>query len=151
MAKGLAGDAQRFQRADINALLAEVVAMTRPPAARQGVDVAFRSAPLPAVRCDPVQIQQVCLNLVRNAVDAVVEKPRKPCSWWTTTRRCGTPSARSWRRRAWFCETYPEAHAFLARTTTLPPARHVQRHEQRIAHGQHDETRTSLLPTSATV
>ena len=76
MAKGIAGDARRFQRADINALLAGVVAMTRPPAARQGVDVAFHSAPLPAARCDPVQIQQVCLNLVRNAVDAVVEAGR---------------------------------------------------------------------------
>ena len=76
MAKGLAGDAQRFQSADINALLAGVVAMTRSPAARQGVEVAFHSTPLPAVRCDSVQIQQVCLNLVRNAVEAVVDAGR---------------------------------------------------------------------------
>lgn len=76
MAKGLTGETQRFQSADINGLLAGVVAMTRAVAHRQGVDVAFRSTPLPAVRCDPVQIQQVCLNLVRNAVDAVVKADR---------------------------------------------------------------------------
>ena len=73
LVKGLAGDVERTQRADVNALLAGVAAMARTDAGRHGVPVELEQpADLPAVYCDPVQIQQVALNLVRNAVDAVV-------------------------------------------------------------------------------
>ena len=73
LVKGVAGDSERFEEADINALLAGVAALARTDAQRRGVRVLFEaSAPLPAVRCDPVQIQQVVLNLLRNGVDAVV-------------------------------------------------------------------------------
>ena len=72
LVRGFAGDAARFEEADINALLAEVAALARTDARRRGVRVAFEPRePLPAVRCDPVQIQQVVLNLLRNAADAV--------------------------------------------------------------------------------
>ena len=71
LVKGLAGGAEYTQRADINALLASVAAMARTDAGRRGVQVVLEQpAGLPAVRCDPVQIQQVALNLVRNAIDA---------------------------------------------------------------------------------
>ena len=71
LVKGLAGGTEGTQRADINALLASVAAMARMDAGRHGVEVVFeQSADLPAVRCDPVQIQQVALNLARNAIDA---------------------------------------------------------------------------------
>ena len=64
------GTTTRF--ADINALMAEVVALMRAAAGRRGIELALETAPeLPAARCDPVQIQQVGLNLVRNAIDAV--------------------------------------------------------------------------------
>ena len=77
LVKGVAGDSERFEKADINALLAGVAALARTDAQRQGVRVSFEpSAPLPAVRCDPVQIQQVVLNLLRNGVDAVVAAGR---------------------------------------------------------------------------
>ena len=72
LVKGFADDSERFEEADINALLAEVAGLARTDARRQGVCVVFEpSDPLPAVRCDPVQIQQVVLNLLRNAADAV--------------------------------------------------------------------------------
>ena len=71
LVKGLAGGTERSQRADIHALLAGVAAMARTDARRQGVRVVFEQpANLPATRCDPVQIQQVVLNLARNAIDA---------------------------------------------------------------------------------
>ena len=71
LVKGLAGGTEYTQRADINTLLAGVVAMARTDARRRGVYVLYEQPEhLPAVRCDPVQIQQVALNLVRNAIDA---------------------------------------------------------------------------------
>ena len=71
LVKGLAGGTEYTQRADINALLASVVATVRVDARRRVVRLVFEpSADMPAVRCDPVQIQQVALNLVRNAIDA---------------------------------------------------------------------------------
>ena len=71
LVKGLAGGTEYTQRADINILLAGVVAMARTDARRRGVYVLYEQPEhLPAVRCDPVQIQQVALNLVRNAIDA---------------------------------------------------------------------------------
>ena len=74
LVKGLAGSAECFRKADVNTLMASVVAMAQTDARRQGVEVVFeRAANLPAVRCDTVQIQQVGLNLVRNAIDAVVD------------------------------------------------------------------------------
>ena len=72
LVKGFAGGTEHTQRADINALLASVAAMARTDAGRNGVRVLLeQQAELPAVRCDPVQIQQVALNLVRNAIEAV--------------------------------------------------------------------------------
>ena len=75
---GATGEEPATQRADINALMAEVVALTRTDARGQGVELALQTAPeLPAVRCDAVQIRQVGLNLVRNAVDAVAQARRR--------------------------------------------------------------------------
>ena len=72
LVKSFASDSEGFQEADIHALLAGVVALAQTDARRQGVRLVFeRGAALPAVRCDPVQIQQVVLNLLRNATDAV--------------------------------------------------------------------------------
>ena len=72
LVKGFASGSEGFREADLNALLAGVVALARTDARRQGVRLAFEpSTPLPAVRCDPVQIQQVVFNLLRNATDAV--------------------------------------------------------------------------------
>ena len=72
LVNGVAGEGTTTQFADINALMAEVVGLLGADARRQAVELTLETAPeLPAARCDPVQIQQVGLNLVRNAIDAV--------------------------------------------------------------------------------
>ena len=59
LVNGAAGERSAMQLADINALMAEVVALLEPDASRQGVELTLQTAEeLPAVRCDPVQIQR---------------------------------------------------------------------------------------------
>ena len=77
LVNGLGGDSTHLRYADVGELLAGVVALARAGARKQGVIVTFeRASRLPAVRCDPVQIQQVALNLLRNAIDAVAAAGR---------------------------------------------------------------------------
>jgi two-component system sensor kinase FixL len=57
-------------------LLVEAVRLAEPEAMRQGVAIDFDLDPdLPKRRVDPVQIQQVVLNLVRNSIDALAAAP----------------------------------------------------------------------------
>jgi len=59
---------------DINALVSEVVELASHEAQQHHVVVEFTLADdLPLVQADPIQIQQVILNLIRNAIQAIVE------------------------------------------------------------------------------
>lgn len=61
-------------RIDLQRLVGEVRALVRAEAERGGVEIEQRAAQdLPAVLADPVQIQQVTLNLLRNALQALAE------------------------------------------------------------------------------
>ncbi len=71
---------QRFARAQqshrellsLNPLLKELVKLAEGDARIHDVTITFDLADhLPAVCCDPIQIQQVALNLIRNAIDAM--------------------------------------------------------------------------------
>ena len=71
---------QRFARAQenqrelvqVNTLLQELVKLAEGDARIHDVEITFDLADgLPAVYCDPIQIQQVALNLIRNAIDAM--------------------------------------------------------------------------------
>lgn len=87
-------------REDLNDLVAEAVRMARreTPAADLAVDLST-AADLPAVEADRIQLQQVVLNLVRNAVEAVlgVDGPREvrvvtgngPDGAWVSVRDSG--------------------------------------------------------------
>lgn len=62
------------ERLDINEALGEIVALTRGEAAKNGVSVRTQLAEgLPTVHGDRVQLQQVILNLVINAIEAMSE------------------------------------------------------------------------------
>jgi two-component system sensor kinase FixL len=73
---------QRFTRAEsasrepvqINALLEELVKLAEGDARLHSLELAFELADgLPLLLADPIQIQQVALNLIRNAIDAMSE------------------------------------------------------------------------------
>ena len=70
----------RAETVDLNRLVADVHVLAETDARvndlRLVLDLA--PAPIPSVAADPVQIQQVLLNLVRNAIDATMECPEAP-------------------------------------------------------------------------
>jgi PAS domain S-box-containing protein len=69
----------RTETLDINRLIEDLSVLAEPDARASDVRLTLDlAAGLPAVGADPVQIQQVLLNLVRNAIDAVLEKPGTP-------------------------------------------------------------------------
>jgi two-component system sensor kinase FixL len=64
-------EAQRHQ-IDINRLVRDVYNLVASEAKHQGITIQFELASdLPAVEADPIEIQQVLLNLIRNASDAL--------------------------------------------------------------------------------
>jgi len=61
---------------DVNENLKEVLRLTRSDLIRRGVVVAYQLADdLPAATSDRVQLQQVLLNLITNACDAMETNP----------------------------------------------------------------------------
>lgn len=73
---------------DPNALATEVVQSCAATAERRGIDLTIDLASdLPQVRADGVQIQQVLVNLVQNAFDAVGAQERFPRQVRVATRR----------------------------------------------------------------
>ncbi len=60
------------ERLDINEVIRDIIGLTRAEAARNHVRVKTRlEEALPAVKCDRVHLQQVTLNLIMNALDAL--------------------------------------------------------------------------------
>ena len=61
---------------DVSPLADRIAALCREEAAARGVQVAVESMdPVPQVQADGVQIEQVLINLVNNAIDAASERP----------------------------------------------------------------------------
>jgi len=64
--------AATFEWVDLNVLARDVGALTEPDARQRGVSIIYDLAPdLPLVRVDRIQIEQVVLNLMRNAIEAM--------------------------------------------------------------------------------
>jgi len=72
---------QRKERCDLNAAIREVLVLTDDELRRNNILVETSlDADLPMVECDRVQIQQIILNLIMNAVEAmgtVNDRPRR--------------------------------------------------------------------------
>ncbi|HKQ49772.1 MAG TPA: PAS domain S-box protein [Phycisphaerae bacterium] len=64
------------QPIDPNDIVREVLALTQPEARRDEIQVRLKLASRPlSVMADPIQLQQVMVNLVRNACDAMRQSP----------------------------------------------------------------------------
>jgi two-component system sensor kinase FixL len=70
--------ASEMEVMDCNQLVADVVKLAEVDARRYDISIhTHLAAALPAVHADPVQLQQVLLNLIRNALEAMEEIPRE--------------------------------------------------------------------------
>jgi signal transduction histidine kinase len=66
-----------FSTLDIRSVLDDAVALARPDAATRRITIELEAdAALPAVFGDRIQLQQVALNLIHNAAEAIVESGR---------------------------------------------------------------------------
>lgn len=80
---------------DINELVREVASFITPEVLRLGVTLRLEPAEdLPIVSADPIQIQQVMLNLMRNAVEAVAQEPPEQRLVAVSTRLAESDSIR---------------------------------------------------------
>jgi len=88
------GEIQR-QTLDVNELVNEVLKLVRSDLTSQGVIVTTRLTPnLAAIRGDRVQLQQVLLNLVMNACDAMDSNEKDDHHLTVVTRAAGDASLR---------------------------------------------------------
>ncbi len=75
------------QPVDINSLIREVVAMLKPDSLKHGIVIELDLAPdLPPVPAHAIEIEQVTLNLARNAIDAMASLNRGPLILRIATR-----------------------------------------------------------------
>jgi signal transduction histidine kinase len=79
----------QFEQVDVNALASSVLSLVMPDAVRRSVVIRTSLQPeLPRVSADPVHLQQVLLNLIINAMDAMNETPLEERVLDVRTERC---------------------------------------------------------------
>ena len=75
---------------DVNELVAETMSLVEYDLRRRGIDIrSVHAAELPAVSVDRVQLQQVVLNLLVNAIEAIAAAGEGPCTITVTTAARG--------------------------------------------------------------
>ncbi len=73
--------------ADVNTIIRSMSELLKPEIARKGIELELELAnDLPAVQVDIVQIDQVILNLIRNAVNAMEQNDDRASRLMVTTR-----------------------------------------------------------------
>ena len=61
---------------DLNAVISEAIGLVEPDARKRAVDIDVQlTRPLPGTLADPVMVEQVAINLIRNGMDAMKEVP----------------------------------------------------------------------------
>ena len=75
----------RKDRLDINQTILEVISLTRGELQRNGVSLETQLADLPLIQADRIQLQQVILNLIINAVQAMSEVSKESRELWIST------------------------------------------------------------------
>jgi signal transduction histidine kinase len=82
---------------DLSRVVAEAMELVLPIQQAEDVEIRMELDPdLPAVLADPIQIQQVIFNLVRNAIEAMAESPAKVLT--LGTRALGEDAVEVWLR-----------------------------------------------------
>jgi signal transduction histidine kinase len=80
----------RLQAVDVNTIVEEVVTLVGGDAREHGIDLQLTLDPaLPTVEADPIQLEQVIFNLVRNALEATQPDPGPFAAVGIMTRRNG--------------------------------------------------------------
>jgi len=66
-----------FEKARIEEIIAYTLSITQQQAEMQGVKIeTFMEGPLPPIECDGQQLKQVFLNLIKNAIESMIEGGR---------------------------------------------------------------------------
>ena len=65
-----------FREADLNGVAGDTVLLLRRQAEKQGIILTLEPSPLPVFRFDPEKIRQALLNIIRNAIEALVSGGR---------------------------------------------------------------------------
>jgi C4-dicarboxylate-specific signal transduction histidine kinase len=102
----------RKEVVDLNAAILEVTALTRSEAVKTGVTVSTQLAgELPRIQCDRVQLQQVMLNLIVNAIQSMssVEDGNRELQISTVSTRAGGRVRRGAGYRPWAAPGEPAA------------------------------------------
>ena len=77
-----------LEKVDCNRLIRDVVKLAEVDARNNQVEIHLDLAEnLPIVKVDPIQIQQVALNLTRNAMEAMKNQPTRDIGIWVETRQ----------------------------------------------------------------
>jgi two-component system sensor kinase FixL len=64
----------RMERVDCKRLLEDLASLARPDSRANDIRLLFEvDEQLPALNADPIQLQQVLINLIRNAIDAMLQ------------------------------------------------------------------------------
>jgi PAS domain S-box-containing protein len=71
------GDKSNFEVHNLNAIVAEAIALSEMKSTRNSTPVTLEGLENVPVFCDEVEIGQVLINLINNAIDAVKERPEK--------------------------------------------------------------------------
>lgn len=68
--------AREMEQVDVNNLVAEIVELAEVDSQRHAVPIHTHFSAVPAIWADAVQLQQVLLNLIRNALEAMEQTPK---------------------------------------------------------------------------